>query len=39
MAMDGLRPKSFTILKRERSEYLGVPEGKLSKKLFFWRKI
>jgi hypothetical protein len=34
MAMDGLWPKSFTILRRESSEYPGVPEGKLSKKLF-----
>ena len=34
MAMDGLRLKSFTILQRERSEYLGVPEGSFSKELF-----
>ena len=39
MAMDGLRLKSFTILQRERSEYLGVPEGSFSKELFLWRKI
>jgi hypothetical protein len=30
--MDGLRPKSFTILQRERSEYLGVPEGSFFKR-------
>ena len=39
MAMGGLRLKSFTILQRERSEYLGVPEGSFSKELFLWRKM
>ena len=39
MAMDGLRLKSFTILQRERSEYLGVLEGSFSKEPFFWRKM
>ena len=38
MAIDGLRPKSFTILPQERSEYLGVPE-EVFKKPFFWRKM
>ena len=39
MAIDGLRLKSFTIPRREMSEYPGVPEGSLSKKLLFWRRI
>ena len=29
-----LRLKSFTIPQREKSEYLGVPEGSFSKELF-----
>jgi hypothetical protein len=33
-AMDGLQLKSFTILQRERLEYLGVLEGNFSKRVF-----